>query len=113
MCSIAHQPSLNDLATAGVARAFARSTTSLGEPESMKSPDRIASVIAFDGRLLRAASQMFLRHGGVGRLHGASTTKGKAWTRPIQVGCAEGLLRGLCVGAIRALRPSRLPHSSS
>ena len=79
----------------------------------MKSPDRIASVIAFDGRLLRAASQMFLRHGGVGRLHGASTTKGKAWTRPIQVGCAEGLLRGLCVGAIRALRPSRLPHSSS
>ena len=59
MCSIAHQPSLNDLATAGVARAFARSRTSLGEPESMKSPDRIASVIAFDGRLL-SASQMFL-----------------------------------------------------
>ena len=51
---------LNDPATAGVARAFARSRTWLREPENMKSPDRIASVIAFDGRLLRATSQMFL-----------------------------------------------------
>ena len=50
---------LNDPATAGVARAFARSRTRLREPENMKSPDRIASVIAFDGRLL-SASQMFL-----------------------------------------------------
>ena len=59
MRSIAHQPSLNDLATAGVARAFVRSMTTLREPENMKSSDRSASVFAFDGRLLRAASQMF------------------------------------------------------